>query len=89
MQIVIDIPNFTWIKDIKDFKKAVTKYKQGSGFDHAIKEALLLATPLPTNHGGLIDANELKNDMIRYGWHHADSTVAEYIDSFPKVLEEE
>lgn len=59
MKIVIDIPNFAWIKDIKDFKSAVEEYKMGSGFDHAIREALLLGTPLPEHHGRLIDEQQI------------------------------
>ena len=50
MKMVIDIPNFVWIEDIKDFKSAVKEYDKGSAFDYAIREALLLGTPLPKNH---------------------------------------
>lgn len=64
MQIVIDIPNFAWIEDIKDFKSAVKEYEMGSGFDHAIRKALLLGTPLPERHGRLIDADAMQKYQI-------------------------
>lgn len=59
MKMVIDIPNFAFITDIKDFRKAVKEYSEGSGFDKAIREALLDSTPLPKGHGDLIDRNEI------------------------------
>lgn len=73
MKMVIDIPNFAWIEDIKDFKSAVKEYNKGSAFDHAIREALLLGTPLPEHHGDLIDRNELLDES-----YQIDSMYCEY-----------
>lgn len=69
MKMVIDIPNFAWIEDIKDFKSAVKEYDKGSAFDHAIREALLLGTPLPEH------LNKIKDDIGRY---ELDCRFADY-----------
>lgn len=36
-----------------------------------------------------ISREYLKQDMIRYGWTHPDSTVTEYVDSLPPVQPEQ
>ena len=88
MKIVIDIPNFAWIEDIKDFKSAVKEYDKGSAFDYAIRESLLLGTPLPEHHGRLIDSKVLGN----YFWDNR-SKLFEYkdlqivIDNAPTIIE--
>lgn len=98
MQIVIEIPKFPWIEDIKDFKSAVKEYDKGSAFDHAIREALLLGTPLPKNHGRLIDADELKtmsyevfldtdNPNRADGLSACNGLVEDDIDLAPTIIE--
>jgi hypothetical protein len=91
MKIVIEIPNFAWIEDIKDFKSAVKEYEMGSGFDHAIREALLLGKPLPDGHGDLKDEREVVNILLKYahseeGRRFANFLVSEIKDA-PTIIE--
>ena len=32
-----------------------------------------------------IDADDLKEQMVKYGWKHSDSTVHEFVDDLPSV----
>lgn len=89
MQIVIDIPNFAWIENIKDFKSAVEEYEMGSGFDNAIREALVLGTPLPEHHGRLIDADWVKNTLDIYviNEYNGQFIRRSDIDTIPTIIE--
>ena len=82
MQIVIDIDDKTYA-DIK-------KGKIYSSIRDVPQEAVVSianGTPLPKGHGRLIDADKLQKDMIKYGWKHPDSTVHEYVEDRPTIIE--
>ena len=65
MKIVIDIPDFEWLKNEEDFKTAVKEYEQGTRFDKEIRNALINAKILPEHHGDLIDRNEVLDDIVK------------------------
>lgn len=46
-----------------------------------------IVAEIPDKHGRLIDADVLKRKMIDYGWKHPDSTVTEFVDDIPTILE--
>lgn len=77
IQIVIDIPEKLY--------KALKDYNEGDAWDAV--EAIINGTPLPKGHGRLIDANALAKRMTEYGWHHSDSTVHEFVDDLPTIIE--
>ena len=69
MQIVIDIDKDKY-DDIKRIASVQTNHRTPT-----VEQIISNGTPLPKNHGRLIDADELQKDMIKYGWKHPDSTV--------------
>lgn len=82
IELVIKIPEDVFkrtifYREFRDLNDCVTTIK-----------ALEKAVFLPKGHGRLIDAEYLKQDMIRYGWHHVDCTVSEYVeDMLPTIIE--
>jgi hypothetical protein len=65
MKIVIDIPDFEWLKNEEDFKTAVKEYEQGTRFDKEIRNALINGTPLPEHYGDLIDRDAVLDDIVK------------------------
>ena len=78
MQVVIDIPKEDW---------EFIKESDGCRWSRAIIEGVINGTPLPKGHGRLIDANILAKRMIEYGWKHIDSTVHEFVEDAPTIIE--
>ena len=83
MQIVIKIPNFEWLENEEDFKEAVKEYSQGTKFDKEIRNALLNGTPLPKNHGRLIDA-----DALNFNANYNEPLIHKQdVDNVPTIIE--
>ena len=80
MKLVIDIPE-------EDYEMLVYTRNTRPYDIRKSDKVILDGKPLPKGHGRLIDADNLKGNMIEYGWHHIDSTVTEYIDGLPTVIE--
>ena len=83
IELLIKIPE----DDYEKIKRTSIKNGAKDELDY-MRELILSGTPLPKGHGRLIDAEYLKQDMIRYGWHHVDCTVHEYVeDMLPTIIE--
>lgn len=60
MKIIIDIPD-----NSMDY---IDNYEKGSLFDIVLINAVKNGIPLPEHHGRLIDADDLKHELIDKEW---------------------
>lgn len=84
MKIVIEVSEKDYLNFLLQYKSGILDEKTPS---HRAKIAIAKGIVLPNGHGRLIDADALKEDMCRYGWSHIDSTIHEYVDDFPTIIE--
>ena len=68
--LVVEIP-----EEIYQHYKKVWRKRRGS----VPESCIAFGTPLP-KHGKLIDADECKEKMIKYGFHAPDMTVTEFVE---------
>lgn len=79
MQIVIDIPE-------EEYKR----WKEDGEIDAVIvRDALINNTPLPKNHGRLIDADELRCEREDFETYFDYSNAFDVIYNAPTIIEAE
>lgn len=81
MKIVIDID--------KNYYEII-KHDVNNGMDYLPCVLIAKGTPLPKNHGRLIDAYDMKDiEFINKGDYNSTRTIREWIDSAPTIIEAE
>ena len=87
MQIVIDITDETYEYMTPKEPREMTNKKAAEWFVMLYNAIFVNGKVLPKGHGRLVDADALAKRMAEYGWHHSDSTVHEFVDDFPTIIE--
>lgn len=81
MKIVIDI-------DEEDYKRIQDTSDVFNSLTSRTYSAIRNGTPLPENHGRLIDAYDMKDiEFINKGNYNSTRTIREWIDSAPTIIE--
>lgn len=83
MKIIIDIPD-----NSMDY---IDNYEKGSLFDIVLTNAVKNGIPLPEHHGRLIDADDLKHELIDKEWitDYDGDGLEDIVNEAPTIIEKE